>query len=188
MKNPWKTIKKNVVYANKYGFILRDDDIINPKGNKGKYMVLEHPGYVFIVPLTSKLQVVLIKQWRYPIESESLELPTGAIDKKDEKKDPLETAKRELSEETGGSSKDWIFLGSHWLGNGFLRKRGYAFLALDTKLSQKPKPEETEQIEVHLMNFDKAIKEVVANNFQDYRTKLGLLLAKEYLDRRKIRY
>lgn len=180
-KNPWKTIKKNVIYQNKYGFLLREDDVINPKGGKGKYMVLEHPGYVFIVALTKDKQVILERQWRYAVGEEFLEIPSGAINREDKDISPLITAKRELSEETGATSKKWFFLGSHWLGNGFMKKRGFGFLVLDVKFNHNPEQEDTENITVELMNFDEAIEKVTNNEFQDYKTKLGLLLAKEFL-------
>jgi len=80
---PWKTIKKNIIYQNKFGYILRDDDVITPAGKRGKYMVLESNGYVVIIALTSDRKIIMTRQWRYPIKEESLELPAGNLEKEE---------------------------------------------------------------------------------------------------------
>lgn len=180
MKNPWKTVKKNIVYENKkYGYILREDDIITPSGNAGKYTVFENRGgYAAIVPLSKDRQLYLVRQWRYPIEEESLELPAGTIDRAGT---PLETAQRELFEEIGGSSKNWIFLGDHWLGNGVLRIKGYVYLAKDVEISAANCTEGDEEMVVEKMDFKTALQNLKKGMFADERTQLGILLANEYL-------
>lgn len=79
MTNPWKTVKKNYIYENKFGYKLRDDDVTTPSDKPGKYMVLESTGYVTIVALTHHKEVILTRQWRYPIEEESLEIPAETL-------------------------------------------------------------------------------------------------------------
>lgn len=177
MSNPWKTVRKNVIYQNRFGYTLRDDDVITPVGKPGKYMVLEGHGYVIIIALTKDKKVILTRQWRYPIEEESLELPAETLH---ENEDPLEAAKRGLKEEVGGISHKWHNLGWHWLGNGALKIKGYVYLAQNIELSDTSQ-EETETIKVEEWDFQKILQMIRDNQITDYRTKLGILLVQQYL-------
>ena len=176
--NPWKTIKKKVIYKDKYGFKLREDEVITPSGSKGKYTVFEGRGYVVIVAINSHNQVFLVRQWRYPIEEESLELPSGTIDKNES---ALKTAKRELREEVGATSREWIDLGWHWLGNGVMKIKGYVFLALNTKVHGTSNLKDDEKLKVEKMGLNEAIENAARGNFHDLRTQISLLLVKNYL-------
>jgi len=181
VNNPWKKVKENIIYKNKFGFTLRDDDVITPAGKPGKYMVLESNGYAVVVALTVNKKLIMVRQWRYPLEKESYEVPAGAINKDE---DSLISAKRELLEEVGGKTDNWHLLGSHWLGNGAMKIKGYIYLAQDVKIS-KSNQEDTENIEVELANFNDVYKMVINNEISDYRTKLAILLTRNYLMRGK---
>lgn len=181
--NPWKTIKRKVVYEDKYGYKLREDEVRTPSGSKGKYTVFEGSGYVVIVAINSHNQVFLVRQWRYTIEEESLELPAGTIDKNES---PLKTAKRELKEEVGVTSNEWIDLGWHWLGNGVMNIKGHVFLALNIKVYDSNSLEDDEKLKVEKIDFNDAIRRVYRGDFRDLRTQIGLLLAKNYLLRKTI--
>lgn len=185
MKNPWTTLKKNVIYQNKYGFTLWDDDVINPKGGRGKYMVMEHYGCVLIVALTKDKKVILEHQWRYPIEQDIIEIPAGAIEPNDKSETHIETAKRELLEEVGVTSDDRVFLGSQFVMDGFLKMRSFLFLALDCQITKTAHQEETELIEVVKIPFDEVYKRVISSELQDGQTKLAILTVKDYLGRQK---
>jgi len=180
MKNPWKTVKKNKVYENKFGYELWDNDVITPAGTPGKYMVLESHGFVVIVAVTKNNELVMTRQWRYPIEQESLEVSAGTL-KKDE--DPMEAAKRELAEETGGQSPDWVCLGDFWLANGVLKVKGHIMLALDVEITTDTNRDDTESIEVAVIPMDEVVKMILNNQITDDRTIMGVLWVKEYLDK-----
>jgi len=100
-------------------------------------------------------------------------LPVGGIEAGEE---PLETAKREFEEETGGRSNDWVFLGSHFENDGFCTAKSYVFVAKDVVLGKAENSDENEKIEVELIDFDK-LKEMVLNNeIEEVRTKVAVLL------------
>jgi len=176
--NPWKTVKKNIISQNKFGYTLHDDDVITPSGNPGKYMVLEKHGFVVIVALNSKNQVIMTKQWRYPVEKEFIELPAGNIEYNE---DPLKTAQRELFEETGAVSDDWTKLGFFWIGNGAMKIKGHFYLAKNISLRSGNKQDSTEKITVRLISYNKLIKLIKNYKIDEDRTALGLLLAQNYL-------
>lgn len=181
MKNPWKTVKKNVLYTNKYGLTLRDDDVINPKGKPGKYMVLESKGYVGIVALTENKEILLVRQWRYPIEKDNLEIVAGYLNPDESGEKALPSAKRELREEIGGESQNWKFMGIMQEGASYQNKKGYLFLAQDVKMELKNELEETEDIKLEKIPLAKAVKMVENNEIQDEKTIIGILLTNQLL-------
>lgn len=177
MSNTWKLLKRNLIYENKFGYRLYDDDVLTPSGKEGKYMVLESRGFVGMVALTKDKKVLMVKQWRYAVGQEFLEIPAGTLE---DKEDPLVTAKRELLEETGASSDNWIKLSSYWLGNGAMKIRGHLYLTLDVTIgsdSQEP----DEKISVEQLDFDHAVNMVTNGEIEEGRTIAGILLAEKYL-------
>lgn len=180
-KNPWKTLKKNTVYEGKFGYKLREDDVITPGGTKSTYIVLERDGYAVIVPITRDNKLLLVRQWRYPVEEESLELPAGHIEKGDT---PLDAAKRELKEEAKVVSNEWIELGTHWAANSILKVKGHLFLALNCKTITYDFSEDGEALTLAQVPFEDAVQMVIEGKFQDIRTQAGILLAAEYLRRK----
>ena len=75
------------------------DEVELPNGNKATREWIKHPGASSVIPLLPDNQIILVRQYRYPVAQVTLEVPAGKLDKPGE--DPLECAKRELSEETG---------------------------------------------------------------------------------------
>jgi len=180
MTNPWKKIRENLIYENKFGYKLREDDVITPGGKEGKYMVLESKGYVQIVAITSDKKVIMVRQWRYPIDEESLEVPTGGIEGEE---NPIETAKRELDEEVGVKSADYQKIGEDWVGSGALKVKGHLVLATNVILSGDPHTEETEVIKTELYPFSEVVEKIMTGEINDDKTIIGILMVKEFLQK-----
>ena len=77
---------------------VRKDSVELPNGHTATREWIEHPGASAVIPLLPDNQIILVRQFRYPIGQVTLEVPAGKLDKVGE--DPIECAKRELSEET----------------------------------------------------------------------------------------
>ena len=178
MKNPWKTVKKNKIYQNKFGYTLWDNDVINPKGKPGKFMVLEKHDFVVIIAVTNDKKIIMVRQWRYTLSQESLELPAGSAN---ENEDILVSAKRELNEETGAVSHDWCELKSFWFSNGFMKHKGHIFLAKSAELSGNMHYDDTESIKVEAYSYPELLEMVDQSIIADERSVLGLFLVKKYL-------
>lgn len=179
MNNPWKTIAKNIIFENKLGYKLRNDDVVTPSGNEGKYMVLESRGFVGIVAIDKDNNVVMENIWRYPVEKEFFEIPAGTIE---DSEDPLSTAKRELLEETGYTSEKWTLLADYWSGNGAMKLHGHIFLAKDIKFKGTTQnPDSTEKIRTSLVKYTDLLSLVKDHKIDEARTIIGLLTAKEFI-------
>ena len=139
--------------------------------------VVVHPGGVGIVPLTDDGKIILVRQYRYPMGEELLEIPAGKLDKDE---DPLECAKRELSEETGCTAKELVFLGEIYPSPGFCREVLHLYLALGLKQG-KMHLDEDELLSVEAVSIDELMKRVMYNELSDAKTIIGILKAKEYL-------
>lgn len=135
--------------------------------------VVEHPGSVAVVPLLSESEVILIKQYRYAVGRELLEIPAGTLEKGEK---PLECAKRELVEETGYRAHRLRRLGSVYLAPGYCDELIHIYLAESLEFVGQ-KAEMDERIKVVVLSLEKALQEVLTQRFYDAKTMCGLFLA-----------
>ena len=151
---PWKILGSKYLYkAN--GMALRIDQCEIPNGNVFEPYVIETGTWVNIIALTKKREVVLVRQYRHGARKVLLEIPAGVMDPEDES--PLQTAKRELLEETGYISEKFFEVGSSYPNPATHTNMTYSFLALDVELVDQQNLDETEEIEVSLIPFDEFI-------------------------------
>ena len=140
--------------------------------------VVEHPGGVGIVPITSDNKVLMVRQYRYPMEEELLEIPAGKLGKGE---DPFECAVRELSEETGCTAGRFVDLGAMYPSPGFCRETLYVYLALDLKHGQMHL-DENELLSVEAIGIDDLIEMIMRNELPDAKSIIGIMKARRYLD------
>ncbi len=98
MKLEEKKIKSRKLYEC-FFMELYEDDVLLPNDKKSKRIYIKHDGASAVLPITTEGNIVLIKQYRYPIQQELLEIPAGKKDFADE--GGLDCIVRELEEETG---------------------------------------------------------------------------------------
>ena len=103
----------------------RRDIVMSPKGECFREVV-EHPGGVAIVAFNSDNKIILTKQWRYATGQALIELPAGKLEPNE---NPIDSAKRELTEETGYEAKDWELLGYIYSTPGFCNEKIYLYSA-----------------------------------------------------------
>jgi len=141
----WKRLGSERILENPY-FALRSDRLRLPDGGiKDPYYVLERPDAAIIFPLTASGEVVLVRQYRPPLEMMELGLPAGLVE---EGERPEDAARRELSEETGYTGGDWELLGSLASSPSLKDNWAYLFLARGVEETAAPDPDEHELVEV----------------------------------------
>ena len=169
-----KTISSDRIYTGKVISLKVDTVEVDNKGYK-KREIVEHPGAVAIVAITEDNKVVLVKQFRKPIEQVIWELPAGKLEIGES---PKECAIRELKEETGYSAKNLKLLHKFFTSAGFSNQKIYIFLA--TGLTKgEPDFDDDEFIEKYEIDINEAQNMVIKNEIEDAKTSIGILLAKE---------
>ena len=157
---------------------VRNDIAELQNGNRASREVVEHPGGVGIVPVTKDNKVLMVKQYRYPMEEELLEIPAGKLGAGE---DPLECAVRELSEETGCTAGTIVDLGAIYPSPGFCRETLYLYLALDLQQGEMHL-DENELLSVESIAIDELIEKIMNNELPDAKSIVGIMKAKKYLE------
>jgi len=178
MKFYEKQIETETVYK---GLIVnvRMDIAELQNGRRAKREVVEHPGGVCVVAVTDDNKVLLVRQYRYTMEEEMLEIPAGKLEYGE---NPFECAVRELSEETGYTACKWVDLGIIYPSPGVYKEKLYQYLALDLKPGDMHL-DENELLSAEKIDIDELINKIMANELKDAKTIVGVLKAKRYLER-----
>lgn len=150
--NPWQVLSEKEIYDNKW-IRVTEYDVINPNGGKGIYGKVHFKNLALgIVALDGDLNTYLVGQYRFSLNEYCWEIPEGggALDT-----DPLESAKRELLEETGLEARVWTPILKMHLSNSVCDE--YAIIYLAQQLEQKESmPDETEKLAVKKLSFEEA--------------------------------
>jgi len=146
-------------------------------GKRVRREVVEHPGGVCIVAVTKENKVLLVRQFRYTIKEEMLEIPAGKLERGE---DPFECAVRELAEETGYTANEWIDLGVIYPSAGVYSETLHQYLALDLQPGEMHL-DENELLSVEEVDIDELVEMILANKIRDAKTIIGVLKAKNYL-------
>jgi ADP-ribose pyrophosphatase len=168
-------ISSQIVYSAPV-FKVVSDELIEPSGVKVRRDVIRHPGSVVVLALdeTKRMpSVLLIRQYRYAADQYLWELPAGRID---EGEDALTAAKRELTEETGYSAREWKLALHYYASPGFLDETMSLFAARDLRKG-KASPEEDEFITSKLVPLDQAVQWVMSGKVHDGKAISGILWA-----------
>ena len=153
------------------------DEVVLPNGHRALLEVVHHPGGAAVVALDERQQVCLLRQYRYVAGGWLWELPAGKLEPGEP---PLDTARRELTEEAGVSASHWHSLGSCLSSPGVFTERLHLFLATGLTPAQLAQ-ERAEVIEIHWLPFAQACAWAIDGTIADCKTALGLLRARETL-------
>jgi ADP-ribose pyrophosphatase len=151
---------------------VRVDSVELPGGGTASREVVEHRPSVVVVPIDSDGNVVLVRQYRYPVGKTLLEAPAGVIE---ESEAPEACAQRELQEEVGYRARSLRCLGRFWTTPGFCDERMHVYLATDLEPSRL-EPDPDENIAVERFPVSK-IRDMTQNGeIEDAKTIAALLM------------
>jgi ADP-ribose pyrophosphatase len=167
----WRTLRRSYLYRNPW-CAFRVDEVVLPNGATIEYGVLEGGRFASVVPVTEDGKVVLVRQWRQPLSSFTLELPSGGVDKGE---DPRAAAERELFEETGFRASGLEHLVSVHTSTGRTDEVCHLFRCRAVRDPGGPRPEPTEFIRVVELPYTEALKGISDGAVTDAATVLGLL-------------
>ncbi len=171
--NPWQTLNVQKLFDSPW-IELELHDVINPSGNKGIYNVVKFKHLAIgILPIDEEGYTYLVGQWRYPLNQYSWEIPEGG-GKLDV--DPLESAKRELLEETGLVAEHYDELLRLHTSNSVTNELAIVYLATRLKQMQAT-PEETEDLSIKKVHLSEAFQMVMNNEITDSISMAAILKA-----------
>jgi 8-oxo-dGTP pyrophosphatase MutT (NUDIX family) len=155
-QSPWTVLSEKDIYDNPWIHIT-EYNVLNPAGGKGIYGKVHFKNWAIgVLPLDEDLNTYLVGQYRFVLNQYSWEIPEGGgplgIDM-------LESAKRELKEETGLVADRWTQIVTLHLSNSVTDEYGAIFLARGLQ-QEEAKPEDTEQLVVKKVPFEEAYQMV----------------------------
>ncbi|WP_026763864.1 NUDIX domain-containing protein [Sediminibacterium salmoneum] len=164
--NPWRINAEKLVYNNPW-ISLTEYDVINPGGGKGIYGKVHFKNIaVGVLVLDHELNTYLVGQFRFTLNAYSWEMPEGGCPVGS---DTLESARRELLEETGLVARDWSILFQMHLSNSVSDELAVIYLARDLQQFEA-EPEETEQLQVKKLPFAELLEMVEKGEITDSMT------------------
>ncbi len=174
IRNPWKTLSEKKIYENPW-ISLTESQVINPGGGKGIHGKVHFKNLAIgIIVLDEHYNTWLVGQYRYVPDQYSWEIPEGggALET-----DPLESAKRELLEETGISAASWVEIQRMHLSNSVSDELSIIYLARALSFGNS-NPEETEKLTIRKLPFNEAYRMVIEGEITDSISVAAILKVK----------
>ena len=166
-----KTLDEKLIFD---GRVIRlfHDTVTLPDGKVAMREYCRHNGGVGVLPVTNDGHIILVRQFRYPHDKLTLEIPAGKLEAKDA--DIYASAMRELREETGAVSGNVKYLGEIFPSPAILDEVIHLFLATDLKFGDTDLDDD-EFLECEKISFENALKMVLSGEIKDAKTQIALL-------------
>ncbi len=175
-RGSWRQLDQQLVYENPW-ISVTHENVLTPAGTAGIYGVVHFKSRaVGVVPLDDEGHVWLVKQFRYTLNQYSIEIPEGGSPLAE---DMLETARRELREETGLTANEWTHLLDLHTSNSVTDENGAIYLARGLQRGETDF-EATEDIEVLRVPLSEAIDWIFAGKITDSLSIMGLLATERH--------
>ncbi len=170
--NPWQTLSSEEKYDNRW-INVTEYQVINPAGGEGIYGKVHFKNKAIgIIALDKDENTWLVGQWRYTLNDWSWEIPEGggALDT-----EPLESARRELKEETGLVAGQWTMIQRIHLSNSVSDEEGFLFLAEELTQHENELEDTEADMEVWKLPFKEALQMVLDGKITDSLSVIGIL-------------
>jgi len=151
---------------------VRKDRARLPDGSVHGREWVEHPGAAAVLALGDDGRVLIERQWRYSMRRAYVELPAGKIDPGET---TLQTARRELLEETGYTAREWALLTQLHPAIGFSNEVMDVFVARGLELTRATALDHGELLEIEWVTLDWLLAELAAGRLPDVKTHIAVL-------------
>lgn len=180
--NPWKILSSQEKYNNPW-INVTEHQVVNPGGGSGIYGTIHFKNTAIgIIVLDAELNTWLVGQYRFPLGQYSWEIPEGGGSLNIA---TLESAKRELKEETGLIASRWNLIQKMHLSNSVSDELAVIYLAQDLEQGES-EPEETEDLKVRKMPFNEAYHMVLSGEITDSISVAAILKVKLMLEQKEL--
>lgn len=170
--DPYTVLERRFVYDSPW-IRVREDRFRHRKGAEGRYAVCGFRRTACgVLALDEADRVVLVGQWRYPLEAYSWEIPEGGGDTDES---PFEAIRRELAEEAGLAAQVWEPLCFFHTSNSSTEEEAFLFLATDLTPTAGHHAEDDEELMLHREPFADCVRRVLSGEITDSLTVLALL-------------
>jgi 8-oxo-dGTP pyrophosphatase MutT (NUDIX family) len=174
----WKILSTHEIFKSKY-FRLRADTCQLPDGRTmPRYYVFDFLDWVQIVPVTGDGQMILLNQYRHGAQKDFLEIPGGSTDLGET---ALVAAQRELAEETGFSSSEWIQLPPQYPNPALQKNQLQVFVALNCQKTQEQHLDAFEDLSIEITPVRTVYEQLTSGRIQHSLMISSLTLAQPYL-------
>lgn len=173
----WTTLSKDVVFRTPY-YTFEHDRFRLPDGGEGDYYSIRTGGAVMVIPIDKEGRIILVRQYRYLLEEESIELPAGGLPVG---ADPLDHAKKELAEEADSAAGEWEEVGRFASWNGVSNEICKLFIARELTPA-KAAPDWTEEFEIVRRTWPEVRGMIESNEIFDGMTLASFALAAQRLN------
>ena len=170
-----KKLSSNIIFQGRL-LDVRKDEVELPNGKTSTREWINHPGAVCCIPILPDGKIALIRQYRYPVQSEMIELPAGKLEKGEK---PEACAVRELEEEIGYRTNKLTFLTHIHPAIGFANEKMWIYLAEKLEKTDS-KLDDDEFLELIPTSLDDAVEMVWSHEITDVKTIIGLLWASQF--------
>lgn len=157
---------------------VKRDMVKLSNGSETVREVIRHIGAVCVIPVTEKNEVIMERQYRYPLDRVILEIPAGKLDAPDE--DRLSAIKRELREETGYSADEWTEIGDFHPAPAYSDEFITMYLARSLHKGEQHLDED-EFLDVYAIPLPELVQDVMEGRISDAKTQVCILKAARIL-------
>ncbi|MEJ5299612.1 MAG: NUDIX hydrolase [Thermodesulforhabdaceae bacterium] len=160
---------------NTFHFTAYLDEVILKTGRTSRRLKIDHPEAIAIVPFVDSNHIIMVRQWRYAVGQETLEIPAGKVDRGESIEEAIQ---RELIEETGYKAKVIKPLVSYFPAIAYSNEIIHIFAATELR-AQESRLDEDEISGVEIVSLEDALKMVKNGTIRDGKTILGILFAQD---------
>jgi ADP-ribose pyrophosphatase len=172
----WDRLGSRFLWQSQW-YNLRQDRLRTQDGHEFTYTIVDHPGAVWVVPVTEDGHVVLIWQYRYAVDDWCYEVPAGGLSPG---LAPEAVARRELLEEVGGTASELRHVGQFYTSNGISNEVAHVYLARGVELGDDHR-EPTELMDVQLVPTEETLRMAREGEITDGPSALALLWCEPFL-------